>query len=553
MAAPNAMQQIQPIPLIIVGGSHFGRYPKVSNEATWNFIVSDGFLVPYAGYSNVLTLATALFGRGLYSSFVGNFMIGVIGSVVYKIVNGVSGLSAVPVGNLYTNANDVYIAENNNKEICITDNQFVYIYNYNNSSFYTSNPASSSYFPFGYPYPAPVPSNNVPAAGASTFSNPGYVSFQGGQFFIACTGSNNWVLSGANEGLIWPNTSPYVGAIQSKPDYCQAVVPMPGGGNNILVFAQNVAECWQRTSSALFPFQRNNTFNIDYGCLNPASIASLKDYVVWLAVNQQSGPVVMVSRGNSIEPISTDGIDYQLGNLTDPENCTGFLYQQDGHVVYQFTFPTDNISYAYDFETKLFFNVSDENLDYHPAREVAYFNNNYYFVSLDGGNIYEFSTNYSTAQYSDVANYVIPRIRICPPLRLPSQAYFIIKEIGFTMEMGQPNPLTITVIDDAEVGIQLATESFKSICTESGIIIDVEGDTNTTTTFDSTNKVYLAISRNGGETYGSFWEKDMNPTGHYINRFRYQRCGHANDASIQLRFTGTSRYVATNGEVIIYE
>lgn len=552
MAAPNAIQTVQNIPLQLVGGTHFGRYGKISNESTWNFIVSDSWLVPYAGYKNVLTLATALFGRGLYSSFVGNFMIGVIGSVVYKIIDNHTGsLIATNVGNLYTNAGDVYISENNNKEICITDGQFVYVYNYSSSQFSSSNPASTHNFAFGYAYSV-IPANTSPQGAASSkFSNPGYISFQGGQFIIAVGGTNNWVLSGANAGQIWPNTSAYVGAIQSKPDFCQAVEPMPGGGSNILVFARNVTEIWNRFNGALFPFQRNNTFNIDYGCLNPASIAHLKDYIVWLSVNQQSGPVIMICKGGSIESITTDGIDYQLGNLTDPENCTGFLYQQDGHVLYQFTFPTDNISYAYDFETKLFFNVSDENLDYHPAREVVYYNNNYYFVSLDGGNIYEFSTNYSTAQYSDTQNYVIPRIRICPPLRLPSQAYFVIKEIGFTIEMGQPNPVTTTEIEG--VGLQLATEAGVLICTEASVIIDAEGEIGLTVITNVADKVYLAISRNGGETYGSFWAKDMNPTGHYINRFRYQRCGHANDASIQLRFTGTSRYTATNGEVLLYE
>lgn len=543
MAAPNAVQTIQNIPLPIVGGTHFGRYPKVSNEATWNFIVSDGWLVPYAAYKNVLTLATALFGRGLYSSFVGGFMIGVIGSNVYKITGDTpSTLVAIPVGVLATNMNDVYIAENNNKEIAITDNAFVYVYNYGPVApdlvFTSSNPSTVNSFLFGTP---------------TTFTNPGYISFQGGQLIVAVGGTNNWVLSGYNNARSWSSASAFVGAIQSKPDYCQAVVPMPGGGNNILVFGRNVTEVWQRTNAVLFPFVRNNNFNIDYGCINPASISYLKDYVVWLAVNAQSGPVVMKCTGGSIEPISTDGIDYQLGNLTNPENCTGFLYQQDGHVVYQFTFPSDNISYAYDFETKMFFNVSDENLNYHPAREVVYYNNNYYFVSLNGGNIYNFSTNYSTAQYSDTQNFVIPRIRICPPLRLPSQAYFIIKEIGFTIENGQPNPVTVTDLSGLQVGTGLATESGNLICTESNIIIDVEGDQNEIITYDVADKVFLAISRNGGETYGSFWGKDMNFTGNYISRFRYQRCGHANDASIQLRFNGTSRFVVGNGECLIYE
>ena len=65
---------------------------------------------------------------------------------------------------------------------------------------------------------------------------------------------------------------------------------MPGGGNNLLVFGTAVAESWQDVGAALFPYQRNSTFNIDYGCLNPSSIASLDNIVVWLGVNSNTGP-----------------------------------------------------------------------------------------------------------------------------------------------------------------------------------------------------------------------------------------------------------------------
>ena len=64
MPAPNMRQEINDMPLTMVGGSSFGRYQKISNAQTWNFLVSDGFLVPYAGYKNVVTTASQAVGRG---------------------------------------------------------------------------------------------------------------------------------------------------------------------------------------------------------------------------------------------------------------------------------------------------------------------------------------------------------------------------------------------------------------------------------------------------------------------------------------------------------
>lgn len=494
MVAPYAKQQSETIPLKMVGGNLFGRYNKISVEETFNMIVSDGFLVPYAGYKDVITLGENSIGRGLHSSTIGQIMVAVIGSNVYSID---AGLTATPVGSLYTFSGDVYIAENNNFEICMTDGVFVYVYDYNNNTFSSSNPLESGHFDF-------------------FGTSPGYISFQNGRLIIACIDNQTWQLSAFNNAKSWPNTAQTVGSLQSKPCTIQAAVPVPGGGNNLLLFGTNVAESWQDLGLALFPYQRNSSFNIDYGCLNAASIASLENTIVWLSYNEQSGPAVTFTQGGPIQNISTDGIDFKLAELTNPTNCTGFLFRQDGHLLYQFTFPDDNLSYAYDFNSKLFFTVTDENLNFHIARQVVFFNNQYYFVSLSGGNVYQFGTQFTTADYGDGDIKQLPRIRVCPPLRLASQRYFICKSLGFTIENGLPNR-----INDAGTSY--------SECVD------------------------LSISRDGGASFGNSIRLDMNPTGRRRSRFIYQRLGIANDATFQLRFNGFQRFVVTDGEVEVYQ
>lgn len=534
MPAPNDTQDIQQAPLKIVGGTHFGRYDKISVEQTWNMIISDSALVPYAGYKNVKTLNPAFTGRGLYASYRSNKMYAVIGTKFYQIS---TSLTAIEYGTLATSSGDVYMSENNNGEIAITDNQFIYVFNYN-----ASPPTfkSSALGEISWPYPA---------------NPPGYISFQNGRFIVAAIGSTNWVLSGFNNGTSYTSNAASVGSIQTKPDYIQAAVPMPGAGNNILVFGRNVAELWQDVGGAKFPYQRASTFDVDYGCINPASIASLNNYIVWIAVNEQSGPVVMYAIGNQIKSISTDGIDFKLGNLSDPSNCTGFLFQQDGHLLYQFTFVTDNLSYAYDFNTNEFFNISDPELNYHIARQVVYFNNTYYFVSLSGGNIYEFDTIYPDAEYYPDDIQEIPRIRITPPFRLPTQRYFIIKSVGFTLEQGQPNILA----DRSAIvttGDSITTEDGIIITTEDGTILTTQTGglpTEIATWVSSEASVFLSTSRDGGYTFGTSWEHPMNRTGHRKSRFLWQRIGQANDFTAQFRFVGMIRFVVFDGVIEWYQ
>jgi len=534
MPAPNARQEVQELPLGLVGGNKFGRFPKISQEQTWNMLVADGFLVPYAGYVMATAVGSPSAGRGIYSSTVKPLIIAIFGQNVYRINPNLSLFSPAAIGVLATGTSDVFMAENNNGEILITDGLYVYVYDYNTDTFYSSAPGAVN----SITYP---------------FAASGYCSFQNSRFIIAVNGTQQWVLSELNDGRTWPNDSAHVGLLQGKPGFIQAVVPMPGGGNNIMVFGTNVGESWQDVGAALFPYQRNSTFNVDYGCLNPSSIAELENFVVWLGVNEQTGPVIMYTQGGGIQTISTDGINYKFSELSNPSNCTAFLFKQDGHLIYQITFPDDNLSYAYDFVSQLFFTVSDEELNYHPARQVVFFNNDYYFVSLKGPNVFRFGTQYTYASYEDEVPRIIPRIRVTAPVRMPSQRYFIAKSLGFTIENGQPNERTITYSAGGHNGDELATEDLDILVTEDSNIITTETNANLNAYETFSEVVDLSISRDGGESFGNSARIPMNPIGKRKSRLIWQRLGIANDATFQIRFSGYGRFVAgPEGVIEVY-
>lgn len=526
MVAPNSTQTIQELPLGLVGGNTFGRFSKISVAQTWNFLVSDGFLVPYAGYVNALSVGSPNIGRGIYASTRVPLMMAVFGQDVYRINSNLSLFSATPIGQLATGTSDVYMAENNNNEILITDGSYIYVYNYGTGIFYSSAPGAANTVTF--PYEAS-----------------GYCAFQNSRFIIAVNGTQQWVLSELNNGLSWPEESAYIGLLQGKPGFIEAVVPMPGGGNNIMIFGSNVTESWQDVGAALFPYQRNSTFNVDYGCLTPSSIAELENFVVWLGVNEQTGPVIMYTQGSGIQTISTDGINYKFSQLTNPNNCTAFLFKQDGHLIYQITFPDDNLSYAYDFGSQLFFTVSDESLNYHPARQVVFFNNDYYFVSLKGSNVYRFGTQYTYASYEDDVPQIIPRIRVVPPVRMPSQRYFIAKSLGFTIENGQFNRVTTTRSGNGHDGDEITTEDSFLLLTEDSNIITTENNSHASEqAYETFSEVVdLSISRDGGESFGSSARLPLNRIGKRKSRFIWQRLGIVNDATFQLRFSGYGRFV----------
>lgn len=507
------------IPLNIVGSTVFGRYPKISVEQTYNMIISDNFLVPFAGHRLVTEIDSNGTGRAIFTSTNSNHMYAVINNGFYSIS---SNLEANFIHSISTFSGDVYIDENNANQIAICDRQNIYIYDYVAGTFDT-----------------------VDLSGPDGFI-PGYISFQNERFIAAALGTSTWRLSALSNGNSWPNDTFHVGTFQTKPDTVTGAQRFPGRGNLLFVFGSTVTEAWQDAGLNLFPYLRNNNFNVDYGCLNPATIAYNDTIIVWLAANEKSGPVIMYSTGGDPQKISTDGIDFQLSRLTNPSDSFGFLFRQDGHLLYQLTFEDDNLTYLYDFNTKKFFTLCDKNMDAHIAKRVAFYNDKYYFVSTVDGNIYELSTDYSTYDGEE-----IPRIRVCRNIRLPDASRFSVNNLTFTIEQGTQDTNLYPGFN-VTTTYNLITEDEKQLITEDvkNYILD---EFSTPFPYIIKQQVGLSVSKNGGQSFGSVWSKNLNEQGLFRNRLIYWNLGACNDFVPQFRFWGLSRFVCTDGIVSIFQ
>jgi hypothetical protein len=534
------------VPINVVGSSTFGRYPKISIEKTYNMFMSDDWMVPYAGYQKAIP-NIGLVGRALYTSTKLGKMVAVFDNKVYLIdiffdfdTQMSIDTSVTQIGELFTSTGVVYIAENNKPQICISDGTSIYIYDA------TLTPAFQ-------------------AISTPDFI-PGYITFHDTYFIAAATGTNTWRLSGQNDGTTWPATASSVGLLQTKPDNVQGVVRVPSRGNMIMVLGSTVTEPWYDVGYQLFPYQRSSSYSIDYGCLNPATIAYTDEIVVWLAINEKAGPVIMYTKGDAPQKITTDGIDYLFSQLKNPADSQAFIYRQDGHLFYHINFYTDNFSLFYDFNNQKIYFASDENVNYFIANSVAFFNNQYYFVSKNNGNLYSFDTAFNTYDGEE-----IPRIRTCRNIRLPSQEYFVATDAGFTIEQGTTNYQfsdlgnIFLITEDGEILITEGSEIFLN--TEDGELLETEdGQLLISEQSDSesffliaeqdnivslTPRVDMSISTDGGETFSSYEPYVLNPIGLRKNKLQWWQLGACNDLVFQFRFWGFGRFVATDGIVNI--
>lgn len=459
----------QTVQLDFSAADTFGRYKKISSAQTFNMLVSDGALVSFPGYKQVAQIVKNGEAREIYASNRYNHLIVVVNDGVYTIS---TNYAVAKIGTLNTSTGAVFMAENDGGQIGIADGKNIYIFDYINNSF------------------------TVPLIDFL----PVYISFQDTYFLAADGRTNQWRLSDNNNGNSWPAGSSNVGVIQTKASNTVAVAPLD---RQLFVFGKTFAEPWYDVGSSLFPYQRSNFYNIDYGCLSSETIASGFNKLVWLGSNEKGGFAIMYSQGGIPQKISTDGLDFLFSQITTPEDSFGYLMRIDGHIIYVLTFRTDNLTFAFDFNTNKFFTLTDKNRNYHIAKRVAFFNEKYYFVSFIDGNLYEMGSQYTTYDGD-----LIPRTCILNHFRLPSSDRFIVQNVTLTLEQGMTkNP----------------------------------------------SRIDLSISRDGGESYGNIISDLLNPLGARKSLCQFWRLGMTNDLTMKFDFWSDGRVALIGGQMSIYQ
>jgi hypothetical protein len=576
------------LPLQMLCSTKFGRYPKISREQVFNMFQSDGWIVNYAGHAAIKTILENGIGRGIFYSARSNKLYVVVSQNIYTISFSYGSVIATFVGVIDTLVGDVFIDENIQSQIAFCDKQNIYLYDYSSNVFIKLNlDFVPGYITFqdekfiapSVNLPAWRLSNRILLNIVSATVNFGGASYTNGDTLTLVNGNNSGQVkvTGESAGVItsvgltsntgsgyitgvystiggtgsgakisvvaddncFPYVSACIGSFQTKPDNVVACVRMPSKNGQLLVMGSTVTEIYTDLGLQIFPYQRSSGYNIDYGCVNPATIAVNDDFVVWLGSNERSGPVIMYCTGGQVQQISTDGINYRLENLHNPQNSYGFIFRQDGHIFYQLTFPDplDNVTYTYDFNTKKFFTLCDAKQNCHIAKRVAYYNNDYYFISFSDGKLYKIDTKYTT--YNGME---IPRIIITSPSCLPTRDPFIINSLTFPIEQGADVNKTISTNFDEYIvdnTTQYMLENNSDFVTDGKKLLPYNNYASA--------RVDISTSSDGAVTFGNPFGIWLNTFGKRRNIFNIYNLGRYNEVTFQFRFWGFGRFVLTDG------
>lgn len=230
----------------------------------------------------------------------------VIGPTLYKIaktvVDSVDTFSAEALGTIAGSAR-VSMAENGTQLMVLVPGSTGYIYNHVTDTFST-----------------------ITDADFSANGNPQYVVFMD-SYFVCSTDTKDFIASALNDGSTW-NALDF-GTAEADPD---AIVAPHVHANRLYMLGSETTQGFDNIGGSDFPFQAIPGLVIPKGCYAPLSVVESNNSFMMVGGGENESPAVWAFTGSGYDKISTEGIDFLLGqlNATELAAVSGWTYSERG-------------------------------------------------------------------------------------------------------------------------------------------------------------------------------------------------------------------------------
>lgn len=299
----------------------------------------------------------------------------------------------------------------------------------------------------------------------------------------------------------------------------------------VYLMGEASSEVWTDVGAVPFPFQRIPGTSTQQGVVAQFSLARLGNSFAYVSRNSRGQGQIMQMEGYIPKRISTHAVEATLANqyISDAISWT---YQLEGHEIYVTTFPTLNLTWAYDATTEMWhkwlYTADDGSYQRHRGNCSAVFQGLVMVGDYANGKIYSLDKQ----NYTDNGQN-IRRLRRTPHLVTDFQRqYFDELQIQFQPGVGLTGLSTPT--NNTYLGsIYLIYPN--STLTIEPLGIYVLGDSPLTTT--TTPQAMLRWSSDGGSTWSREYWVGIGQLGKYRNRAIWRRLGTARDRIFEVSIT----------------
>jgi hypothetical protein len=321
-------------------------------------------------------------------------------------------------------------------------------------------------------------------------------AFSGGE---TCDIVDNYFVYNRPESQQWGASgvlSPISGAtsFSSKDGSPDDLIALIVDHREVYLMGEASSEVWTDVGAVPFPFQRIPGTNTQHGIAAKFSVARFGDSFCYVSRNSRGQSQIMQMKGYVPTRISNHAVENSLANQY-VDNAIAWTYQLEGHECYVVSFPSLELTWAYDLASgmwhKWLYTENDGTYTRHRGNCCAVFQGLVLVGDYEDGSIYQIDKN----NYTDNGQHT-RRLRRAPHLVSDFQRqYFDELQIQFQPGVGLTG---ITVpINDAVVGAD--------------------------------PQAMLRWSNDGGSTWSSEHWTSIGLVGKYKNRAIWRRLGMARD------------------------
>jgi hypothetical protein len=313
----------------------------------------------------------------------------------------------------------------------------------------------------------------------------------------------------------------------------------------IYLMGEISSEVWTDVGSVPFPFQRIPGTSTQHGIAAPFSIARLGNSFAYVSRNNRGQAQIMQMQGYIPQRISTHAVENTLANKYI-NDAISWTYQLEGHEVFVVTFPTLELTWAYDATTQMWhkwlYTTNENEYQRHRGNCCAVFQGLVIIGDYENGKLYELDkTNYTDDGQK------IRRLRRAPHLVTEFQRqYFDELQIQFQPGVGTSGlsgPTQILGSNIVYLG-ETYTITADATLTVKDTDVLVIGAQNVVPPVTTDNpQAMLRWSNDGGSTWSNEHWTGVGQLGRYKNRAIWRRLGTARDRIFEVVVTDPVNFV----------
>ena len=368
-----------------------------------------------------------------------------------------------------------------------------------------------------------LPSNDGAFTGANS------VDIVDNYFIYNNPGTQQW---GSSDLLSTISSSTSYAFKDGAPDKLVALIV---DHREVYLMGEASSEVWTDVGAVPFPFQRIPGTSTQQGIVAQFSLVRLGNSFAYVSRNNRGQGQIMQMEGYVPKRISTHAVEATLTNQYISD-AIGWTYQLEGHEIYVITFPTLNLTWAYDSTTdmwhKWLYTANDGTYQRHRGNCSAVFQGLVMVGDYANGKIYSLDKQ----NYTDNGQN-IRRVRRAPHLVSDLQRqYFDELQIQFqpgvgTTGLSQPN-------SDVYIGTNYIIYPMATfvIGPNQSFVLGTKANVsiNSTTTLP---QAMLRWSNDGGSTWSREYWVSIGQLGKYRNRAIWRRLGTARDRIFEVAIT----------------